>query len=77
MNVYGEEHDVQSHKFRPTMTDMQDKYSGDCYDSYLIQGEYTKVAACGRHHKRGAAAFGRAIPFLVSFLFALNKLKIS
>ena len=24
------EHDVQSHMFRPTITDMQDKYCGNC-----------------------------------------------
>ena len=28
MNVYGKEHDVQSHKFSPTITDMQDKSWG-------------------------------------------------
>ena len=41
-------------------TDMQDKYCGDCYNIHPIQCQYTKVAACGRHHKRGDAAFGRA-----------------
>ena len=53
MCVYGEEHDVQSHMRRPTITDMLDKYCGDCYDIYLIQSQYAKVAAFGRHHKRG------------------------
>ena len=48
-----DEHDVQSHMFRPTITDMQDKYCGDCYDIYTIQSQYTKVAAFGRHRKRG------------------------
>ena len=62
-----DEHDVQSHMFRPTITDMQDKYCGNCYDIYLIQSQYTKVTACGRHHKRGDAAFGRATSFVVSF----------
>ena len=33
---------------------------------------HTKVAAFGRHHKRGAAAFGRATSFVVSFVCALN-----
>ena len=53
MNVYDEDHDVQSYKFRPTITDVQDKYFGDRCDSYLIQSQYTKVAAFARHHKRG------------------------
>ena len=51
-NLYGEEHDVQSHMLRPTVTDTQDKYYGDCYDVYLILSQYTKVAAFG--HKKGA-----------------------
>ena len=33
----GEEHDVQSHMLGPTITDMQDKYCGNCYNIYLIQ----------------------------------------
>ena len=45
--------------FRPTITDMQDKYCGDCYDIYFIQSLY-KGAACGRYHKGERAAFGRA-----------------
>ena len=36
----------------------------------------TKVAACGRHHKRGGAAFGRATSFVVSFVLALNGVNI-
>ena len=60
-----DEHDVQSHMFRPTITDMQDKYCGNCYDTYLIQGQYTKMAACGR-----------ATSFVVSFVLALNKVNI-
>ena len=76
MSVYSEEHDVQSHMFRQTITDMQDKYCGNCYDIYLIQSQYTKVAAFGRHHKRGGAAFGRATSFEVSFVLALNKVNI-
>ena len=35
--VYGEEHDGQSHMFRPTITVMQEKYCGDRYDIYRIQ----------------------------------------
>ena len=53
-------------------TDMQDKYCGHCYDIHSFQSQYTKVAACGRHHKRGDAAFGRATSFVVSFVCALN-----
>ena len=34
---------MMSHMFRPTITDMQDKYCGDCYDIYPIQSQYTKV----------------------------------
>ena len=36
----GEEHDVQSHMFRPTITNMQDEYCGDCYDMFLVQIDY-------------------------------------
>ena len=43
----GKEHDVQSHMFRATITDMQDLYCGNCYDIYLTQSRYTKVAAFG------------------------------
>ena len=57
-------------------TDMQDKYCGDCYDIHPIQSRYTKVAACGRHHKRGDAAFGRATSFVVSFALALNRVNV-
>ena len=57
-------------------TDMQDKYCGDCYDIHSIQSQYTKVAACGRHHRRGDAAFGRATSFVVSFVLALNRVSI-
>ena len=48
-----DEHDVQSHMFRPTITNMQDKYCGNCYDIYLIQSQYKG------NHKRGDAAEGR------------------
>ena len=72
-NCCGEEHDVQSHMLRPTITDMQDKYCGDCYDIYLIQSQYTKVAAVARHHERGGAAFGRDTSFAVVYVLALNR----
>ena len=62
-----------SDMFGPTISDMHDKHYGDCYDIYLIQCQYTKVAAFGGHHKRGDAAFGRATSFLVSFVLALNR----
>ena len=62
--------------FRPTITDMQDKYCGDRYDIYRIQSRYTKVAAFGRHHKRGGAAFGRATSFVVSFVVYVNVVNI-
>ena len=55
MKVFGEEHDVQPHMITPTITDVHDRYCGDCHDIYLIQSQYTKVAAVGRHHKRGGA----------------------
>ena len=58
------EHDIQSHMFRPTITDIQDKYCGDRYDIYRIQSRYTKVAA------------GRATSFVVSFVSALNTVNI-
>ena len=37
----------------------------------------TKVAAFGRHHKGGRAAFGRAAPFVVSFVLALKRAHVS
>ena len=66
----------QSHMFRTTITDMQDEYCGDCYDIYIIQSQYTKVAAFGRQHKRGDAAFDRATSFVVSFVLAVNNVHI-
>ena len=38
--------------------------------------QYTKVVACGRHHKRGGAAFGRATFFVVSFVSIVNLVNI-
>ena len=55
---------------------MQDKYFGDRYDIYRIQSRYTKVAAFGRHHKRGGAAFGRGTSFVVSFVVAMNRVDV-
>ena len=68
--------DVQSHMFRPTITDMEDKYYGDCHGSYLIQSQYKG------DRKRGgattsivtssvAAAKGRRL-----CTFALNRVNI-
>ena len=57
-------------------TDMQDKYCGHSNDIHPIQSQYTKVAAVGRHHKRGGAAFGRATSFVVSFVLALNRVNV-
>ena len=51
---------------RPTITGMQDKYCGDCYDIYPIQSQY----------KGGEAAFGSATSFVVSFVVVLNKVHI-
>ena len=61
--------------FRPTITDMQDKYCGDCYDIYSIQSQYKG------NHKGGRAAEGRAPTFVVAaagrtFVKALNKVNI-
>ena len=47
--MFVDKHDVQSSMFRPTITDMQGKHCGDCYDIYLILNHYTKVVAFGRH----------------------------
>ena len=46
--------------FRPTITDMQDKYCGNFYDIYLIQSQYKG------NHKRGGAAEARATFFVVA-----------
>ena len=59
-----------------TITDMQDKYCGNCYDIYFIQSQYTKVAAFGCHDKRSDAAFDGVTSFLVSFMLALDKVNI-
>ena len=75
MNV-SDEHDVESHMLRPTITDMQDKYCGDCYDIYLIQSQYNE------NHKRGGAAEGRVTSFVVAdegrhlCILALNNVNI-
>ena len=37
----------------------------------------TKVAAFGRHHKGGRAAFGRAAPFVASCVLALKRAHVS
>ena len=58
-------------------SNMQDKYGGDYYDIHPIQRQYTKVAAFGRHRKRGDAAFGRATSLVVSFVLALNRVNIA
>ena len=42
---------MSNHMLRPTITDMQDKYCGTCYDICLIQNQYKG------NHKRGSAAF--------------------
>ena len=34
------------------------------------------MAACGRHHKRRAAVFGRGTSFVVSFVEAVNLVNI-
>ena len=64
MNVFddspnGEEHNVQLHMFRATITDMQDKSCGNCYDIYFIQSQYKG------NHKRAGAAEGRVTSFVV------------
>ena len=59
-----------------TITDMQDKYSGNRYDIYLIQCQYKG------NHKRGGAAEGRVTSFVVAAagrhlcILALNKVNI-
>ena len=71
-----DEHDVQSHMFRPTITDMQDKYCGNCYDINLIRSQYKG------NHKRGGAAEGRVTSFVVAAagrhlcILALNEVNI-
>ena len=47
--------------FRPTITDMQDKYCGDCYDIYLMQSQYKE------NHKKNVARL---------CLLALNRVNI-
>ena len=62
--------------FRPTITDMQNKYCGDCYDIYVIQSQYKG------NHKRGGVAEGRITSFVVAAegrylcILALNKVNI-
>ena len=76
LKVYVEEHDVQSHMFRPTITDMQGRCCGNCYDVYLIQSQYKG------NHKRDGAAEGRVTSFVVAAAarhlckLALNRVNI-
>ena len=71
------EHEAQmARNMMSNHTDMQDKYCGDCYDIHPIQSLYTKMPACGRQHKKGDAAFGRATSFVVSCVLALNRVNI-
>ena len=56
--------------------DMLDKYRGDRYDIHLIRRQCKNVAAVGRQHTRGGAAFGRATPFVVSCVLSLNTVNI-
>ena len=61
---------------RPTITDMQDRYCGNCYDIYLVQSQYK------RKPKRGGAAEGCATSFVVAVkgrhlcILALKKVNI-
>ena len=59
VNVF-DENDVQSHMFRPTITDMQNKYCGNRYNIYRIQSRYKG------NQKRGGAAEGRDTSFVVA-----------
>ena len=71
------EHEAQvARKILSHHTDMQDKYCGECYDIHPIQSQLSKVAAVGRHHKRGGAALGCATSFVVSSVLAMNKVNI-
>ena len=62
--------------FKPTITDMQDKFCGNCYDIYFIKSQYKG------NHKRGGAAEGRVTPFVVAaacrhlHILAFNKVNI-
>ena len=62
--------------FRPTITDMQNKYCGDCHDIYIIQSQNTG------NHKRVGAAEGRATSCVVAAkgrhlcILAVNKVNI-
>ena len=56
---------------------MQEQYCGNCYDIYLIQSQYTKVAAFGRYHKRSGAASGRATSLVLSFGEAMNLVNVA
>ena len=51
------EHEViMARSMMSNYTDMQGKCCGHSNDIHFIQSQYTKVAAIGRHHKRGATA---------------------
>ena len=39
----GEEDDVQLHEFRPTITDMDDKYCGNCISSILMMLKSARI----------------------------------
>ena len=71
-----DEHDVQSHMLRPTITDMQDKYCDDSYDTNLMQSKYKG------NHKRGGATEGSPTSCVVAAkgrhlcILASNKVNI-
>ena len=52
INLYGEEHYVQSHMLRTTITDLQDKYCGDCYDT-----DKTSLKADREDWRKGGGLF--------------------
>ena len=66
----------QSHMSRTTITDMQAKCCGDCYDIYLIQSQYKG------NHKRESAVVRCATSFVVAAkgrqlcILAFNKVNI-
>ena len=62
--------------FRPTITDMQDKFCGNRYDIYLNQSQYKG------NHKRAGVAEGRATCFVAAngrhlCILVLNKVIVA
>ena len=76
MNVYGEEHDVQSHMFRPTITDMQDRFVVTATIFTVFRANIQRCWPLVATTSAVGRAVGRATSSLVSIILDLNRVNI-